>query len=83
MLINIKKWFFKRQFKKKKVILLKNDNLNILKNNKIIDKELINYNAEKERQELIKILKLPFNSTWKDIVNKNDELIEKHTIKIK
>ena len=84
MIINIKKWFFnKRQSKEKKVNLLKNDNLNILKNDEITKKELIKYNAEKERLQLIETFRLPLKSTWKDIVNKNDKLIEKQTIKIK
>lgn len=86
---NIKKWLFvNKKLKEKRVYLLTNDNLIILKNNEITEneiteKELINDNAEKERLQLIETFRLPIKSTWKDIVIKNDELIEKQSIKIK
>ena len=86
---NIKEWLFvNKKLKEKKVYLLTNDNLIILKNNEITEneiteKELINDNAEKERLQLIETFRLPIKSTWKDIVIKNDELIEKQSIKIK
>ena len=63
--------------------LLENDRMNIIIVNKDNINKLVNSNAEKERLELIKKLELPFNATWKDIVNKNDNLIEKQSIRIK
>jgi len=106
---NIKEWLFvNKKLKEKRVNLLTNDNLIILKNNEITENEiteneiteneiteneiteneiteneLINDNAEKERLQLIETFRLPLKSTWKDIVIKNDELIEKQSIKIK
>ena len=55
------------------IIITDTDNVN----------KLINHNAEMERIELVKKLELPFNATWRDIVNKNEKLIEKQSIRIK
>ena len=63
--------------------LLNYDNFPILTYNEVVEKELVINNAEKERLQLIQELNLPLQSTWRDIVNKNDKLIEKSGIRIK
>lgn len=63
--------------------LLENDRMNIIITDTDNVNKLINHNAEMERIELVKKLELPFNATWRDIVNKNEKLIEKQSIRIK
>jgi hypothetical protein len=81
---NTKKLFtFNKLSKKKEDTLLKNDNLINLKEKCFSEIELIKYNAEIERKTLAKKLGLLSDTTWKKIVEKNDEIIENTAIRFK
>ena len=81
---NTKKLFtFNKISKVKKDTLLKNDNFVNLKEKGFSEIELVKYNAEIERKTLAKKLGLPSDTTWKIIVEKNDELIENTAIRFK
>lgn len=63
--------------------LLMNDNIGNIKITKHSEIELIKLNAEIERKKLAKELGISINSSWKEIVKKNSEIIEKDSIRIK
>ena len=63
--------------------LLSNDNIGNIKITKHSEIELIKLNAEIERKKLAKELGISLNSSWKEIVKKNSEIIEKDSIRIK
>ena len=67
----------------KKDHLLKNDNLGNLKEKGFSEIELIKYNAEIERKLLAEKLGLPNNTSWKKIVEKNNEIVENRAIRFK
>ena len=70
-----------KEEKKKK--LLQNDFLGCIKVNKIKEIELVKQNAEHERKKLAKDMGISLNSSWEEIVKKNNEIIEKESIRIK
>jgi hypothetical protein len=81
---NTKKLFtFNKLLKKKKDTLLKNDNLGNLKEKCFSEIELVKYNSELERKLLAEKLRLPSNTSWKKIVEKNDEIIKNTAIRFK
>ena len=82
--MGLRKQIFRfNKVKSKNDNLLNYDSFPILSDNEIVEKELVDNNAEKERLQLIQELNLPLQATWKDIVDKNDKLIEKTSIRIK
>lgn len=75
--------FTKRDININKSKLITNDSIGNIENNKQSEIELVKYNAECERKKLAKHMGISLNSSWKEIVKKNDELIEKDSIRIK
>tara|TARA_Y100000591_G_C21518625_1_gene538199 strand:- start:443 stop:649 length:207 start_codon:yes stop_codon:yes gene_type:complete len=55
---------------KKQENIIKNTNLGLLRDNFIIHDDLVKYNCEVERKQLIKILNLSDNANWQDITKK-------------
>lgn len=80
---NTRKLFTFNKLSKKKDTLLKNDNLGNLKKKGYSEIELIKYNAEIERRALANKLELPSNTSWKIIVEKNNEIVENKVIRFK
>ena len=80
---NTRKLFTFNKLSKKKDTLLKNDNLGNLKEKCFSEIELVKYNAEIERKRLANELGLPSNTSWKKIVEKNNEIIENRAIRFK
>ena len=62
---------------------MQNDFLGCIKVNKIKEIELVKQNAEHERKKLAKDMGISLNSSWEEIVKKNNEIIEKESIRIK
>lgn len=80
---NTRKLFTFDKLSKQKDHLLKNDNLGNLKEKEFSEIELIKYNAEIERKLLAEKLGLPNNTSWKKIVEKNNEIVENRAIRFK
>lgn len=80
---NTRKLFTFNKLSKKKDTLLKNDNLVNLKEKCFSEIELVKYNAEIERIRLANELGLPSNTSWKKIVEKNNEIVENRAIRFK
>jgi hypothetical protein len=80
---NTRKLFTFNKLSKKKDTLLKNDNLGNLKEKCFSEIELVKYNAEIERKRLANELGLPCNTSWKKIVEKNNEIVENRAIRFK
>ena len=80
---NTRKLFTFNKLSKQEDHLLKNDNLGNLKEKGFSEIELIKYNAEIERKLLAEKLGLPNNTSWKKIVEKNNEIVENRAIRFK
>ena len=80
---NLFKIFRTRNINVNKTKLLSDNKVDINKSKKYNDIELVKHNAERERKELAKEMGISLKSSWKEIVKKNDELIEKDSIRIK
>ena len=75
--------FIKKCINFTKSKLVSTDNISNIKTMEDSEIELIKYNAELERKKLAKELGLSLNCSWKEIVKKNNKIIEKENIRIK